>query len=175
MLSSSRLPFTCMMRREFVKRQEPSTKPFRGTRALRNILQLRLLQLQLFWKFSKRKVVAWTALAMWSFWWVINWIFQVLRLCSLQTTRQIRNMPMRVNWVRPLTWMLLKILNIWSEQQAFQKSSHVVIILEAFLNWGQTSWTILEKPSLAWPRTSSLKLLLSWRKKEPRPLGFTPS
>jgi Diaminopimelate decarboxylase len=36
--------------------------------------------------------------------------------------------------VRPLTWMHLKILNIWSEQQAFQKSSHVVTILEAFLN-----------------------------------------
>lgn len=29
-------------------RAEPSTKLFRGTRALRNILQLRLLQLQLF-------------------------------------------------------------------------------------------------------------------------------
>lgn len=51
--------------------------------------------------------------------------------------------------VRPLTWMPLKILNIWSKRQAFQKLSLVVTILEAFLNWGQTSWTILEKPSLA--------------------------
>ena len=43
---------------------------------------------------------------------------------------------MRVNWVRPLTWMPLKILNTWSEQQAFQKSFLVVTILEAFLNLG---------------------------------------
>ena len=33
-------------------------------------------------------------------------------------------------------------------QQAFQKLFLVVTILEAFLNWGQTLWTILEKPSL---------------------------
>lgn len=41
-------PFHLYDEKEFVKRQEPSTKHFRGTRALRNILQLRLLQPQLF-------------------------------------------------------------------------------------------------------------------------------
>ncbi len=53
------------------------------------------------------------------------------------------------------------------ESSVFQKSSLVVIILEAFLNWGY----IMDNPgrlSLAWLRTSSLKPLLSWRKKEPR-------
>ncbi len=41
-------PFHLYDEKGFVRRQEPSTKLFRGTRALRNILQLRLLQLQLF-------------------------------------------------------------------------------------------------------------------------------
>ena len=41
-------PFHLYDEKGFVRRQEQSTKPFRGTRALRNILQLRLLQPQLF-------------------------------------------------------------------------------------------------------------------------------
>ena len=39
-------PFHLYVRRGIREKQEPSIKPFRGTRALRNILQLRLLQPQ---------------------------------------------------------------------------------------------------------------------------------